>query len=480
MAAASAVVVSLALVVTPISDRSTAPVASPVVSHVAVQIRDATQLPGQGSELSVLSTLSTAQVLDIGRALSASAVTPTIAPSAPLINLANFIDWAYLAIEPWVRYAVDVAAYVAAWIIPYVGWIVINQVDVVYNFVESLVHSGVFNTTDWLRGEGSALKNIADWIVDLGLATVWLGIDEIGAWIPLPPLPFYPPRPPYADVPEGLFGDVLVATSHALAQVSNGIWNVWEPIKGGIDRGVGSISSILDAFAFVPFLPLINFELNEGWTLIAAEGDAITGFAHDLINAGDQFVVDAVHGDGLVAATITALNTTLDSIGLRGGQAIGAFVDWGRAQLDYFVDLVTPGAAAMASTVRQATATDSSLEAPAVRENTSTVAKDAVSPNGEPPVGITSTETDTADDNTIGADSHPAPPKSATDTPVKDTDSSDAEPPKTKRPAVEDVDNDDAGKAGQKTEADAQKPTHKPGADAGASGKKTGPKDGGK
>ena len=360
--AISAVAIVFASVVAPLPQSSTAAANTPVAAR-AIDLRAAAQPLQPGGALAALSSLSPAQVFAVGRALS-TAVTPTITPSPPLTALADFIDAAYVLIEPWVHYAVNVAAYVAAWIIPYVGWIVINQVDVVYNFVESLINSGVFNTTDWLRGDGSALKNIADWIVDAGLALVWLGIDEIDSWIPLPPLPIYPPRPPYADIPEGMFGDVLVAVSNALAGAANGIWNIWEPLKGGVDNAVGSISGILDAVAWIPFVPLINFELNEGWTLIAAEGDAITGFAHDLINAGDQFVVDTVHGDGLIAATVTAIQTTLASIGTRGGQAVQALADWGRAQLDYLVGLVTPGLAAT-STEKQVTATVFKLETPA-------------------------------------------------------------------------------------------------------------------
>ena len=445
LAAFIAVVIAFALVVTPMPDTSRDLGGPTVVSHEAVDLLDAGERLEPVRNLSAISSLSTARVLNIGRALNSAAITPTIAPSPPLIALADFIDAAYVLIEPWVHYAVDVAAYVAAWIIPYVGWIVINQVDVVYNFVESLINSGVFNTTDWLRGDGSALKNIADWIVDLGLATIWLGIDEIDSWIPLPPLPIYPPRPPYADLPEGAFGDFLVGASHALAQVSNGIWNIWEPIKGGIDGAVGSISNILDAIAWVPFVPLINFELTEGWTLIASEGDAITGFAHDLINAGDQFVVDAVHGDGLIAATITALNTTLASLNARGGEAVGAFVDWGRAQLDYLVDLVTPG-----------TATNFSIGAPSFVENPSTGANDTVSSDAEPAVKTASAEAKmSAEENRVRRDAE------ATTTERPNTDS----PKKTHKLSEGNEDNG-------KTAADRQKPAHKPRADSQGSNRK--------
>lgn len=337
---ASAAATIVAAVVAPAPEVRPVSAPAPVCVDLMAVARPLVPEPG----LSALAELSPAQVVDVGNAVTA--VAPLLVTTPGLINLANFIDDAYVWIEQWVAYAFEWVAYAVSWI-PYIGWIIDDQVSVVYNFVESLIHSGVFNVTDWMRGEGTFAKNLADWVVDLGLSVAWLAIDEVGAWIPLPPLN-YPPRPPYADLPEGLFGDVIVDASAALARVSNGIWDVWEPIKGGIDNGVAWISGVLDRFARVPFVPLINFELNEAWTLIATEGDAITGFAHDLINAGNQFVVDTVDGGGLISATITAFNTTLASIRARGGQAVQAFVDWGRAQIDYLVDAVTPGSARVA------------------------------------------------------------------------------------------------------------------------------------
>jgi Right handed beta helix region len=146
------------------------------------------------------------------------------------------------------------------------------------------------------------------------------------------------------DTPERQFGDAVISISNVLATVSNRIVDLWDPIKGAIDNGVGFISGVLDAFAWVPFVPLINFELNQAWIAIAGTGDAVTGLAHDLINAGNLFVIETLRGDGLIAATANALSTTLDSIAARGGEAVQVLADWGRAQLDYFIGLVTPGA----------------------------------------------------------------------------------------------------------------------------------------
>lgn len=127
-------------------------------------------------------------------------VVPTALPGAPSVlavpiapNLANDIDNLYLAVEPWVQYGFEVATYALAWI-PYVGFLSGLIMDG-YFFGESIVASAVFNFTDFLRGDGGIVENLVDFGVDVGLAFVWLGIDVVGTFIPLPPC-CYPPRPP--------------------------------------------------------------------------------------------------------------------------------------------------------------------------------------------------------------------------------------------------------------------------------------------
>jgi hypothetical protein len=107
-----------------------------------------------------------------------------------------------------------------------------------------------------------------------------------------------------------------------VADVSNGIWNIWEPIKGGIGTGVDAVGNALNAISFIPFVPVVNFQIQEGWKLIAGEGDALTGFAHDMINAGNQWVFDTVDV-GILNATVNAAVTAWNSIGGRIGQAAG-------------------------------------------------------------------------------------------------------------------------------------------------------------
>ena len=118
--------------------------------------------------------------------------TPQAITVAP--NLANTIDSIYIAVEPWVQYGFEVATAVVRWI-PYVGWFAGLIMDG-YFFVEGLVASGVFNFTDWLRGNGGIVENLVDFGVDVGLAFIWLGLDALNTFIPLPPFCCYPPRPP--------------------------------------------------------------------------------------------------------------------------------------------------------------------------------------------------------------------------------------------------------------------------------------------
>jgi hypothetical protein len=113
-------------------------------------------------------------------------------PIAP--QLADDIDNLYLEIEPWVQYGFEVATAAIAWV-PYVGFLSGLIMDG-YFFGESIVASAVFNFTDFLRGDGGIIENLADFGVDVGLAFVWLGLDTLSTFVPLPPCDCYPPRPP--------------------------------------------------------------------------------------------------------------------------------------------------------------------------------------------------------------------------------------------------------------------------------------------
>ncbi|MBP3085165.1 hypothetical protein [Mycolicibacterium fortuitum] len=133
----------------------------------------------------------------LGSAPSAAATgNVTAAPTAIAIapNLANTIDQVYGAVEPWVQWGFEVGAAALGWI-PWVGGWAGGLLMDAYNFGQSLVASGVYNFTDWLRGDGGIIQNLADFGTDAVLAVAWLGIDIVGTFIPLPPIPL-PPRPP--------------------------------------------------------------------------------------------------------------------------------------------------------------------------------------------------------------------------------------------------------------------------------------------
>ncbi|MEN3219693.1 hypothetical protein PUR22_02455 [Mycolicibacterium porcinum] len=132
----------------------------------------------------------------LGVAPAAAATGVTAAPTAIAIapNLANTIDQVYVTVEPWVQWGFEVGAAALGWV-PWVGGWAGGLLMDAYNFGQSLIASGVFNFTDWLRGDGGIIQNLADFGVDAVLAVAWLGIDVVNTFIPLPPIPL-PPRPP--------------------------------------------------------------------------------------------------------------------------------------------------------------------------------------------------------------------------------------------------------------------------------------------
>jgi hypothetical protein len=115
--------------------------------------------------------------------------TPPAGPGPAPTSIPSTLEWAYHAVEPWVRYGFELATYAAGWV-PYVGWLS-GQIMIFYNFGERIVHAITHNTLDWLSGNGSFLFNLGEgiaWTID---AFIQLGIDEWNFFLPpLPPLPF--------------------------------------------------------------------------------------------------------------------------------------------------------------------------------------------------------------------------------------------------------------------------------------------------
>jgi hypothetical protein len=160
--------------------------------HLAADV----QLLALADQPPLLSVLLSSPWALLGPAAPFGTLPPAPAPLAIPIapNIANTVDNIYIAVEPWVRYGFEVATAVVRWV-PYVGWFA-GQIMVFYNFFEGMINSGVFNVTDWLRGDGGIAANLVDFGIDVGLAFIWLGLDEVAQFFPLPPFCCYPPRPP--------------------------------------------------------------------------------------------------------------------------------------------------------------------------------------------------------------------------------------------------------------------------------------------
>ena len=260
-----------------------------------------------------------------------TAAEATLAAGVTSINSA--IKNLYNAVEPWVEWGFDVAAYVVSWI-PWVG-LLSPQIPILYDFGEAIVRSIVFNVTDWLFGPLPFLTGLRNVIGDTWDASWNLLWDELD-WL-LPPLPPLPPIPPCPQILcDGVIGNTVVAASGVLRDVSLGIWSLWDnPIKPLIDGGVDLANDVFDALAWIPFVPLIKFETNAVWDVTQGLVNPLVGFAKDMITAGDAAVADFFE-HGLFTAVANAASATWESITLRGGEAIDAVVTFLKAQWDYF------------------------------------------------------------------------------------------------------------------------------------------------
>ena len=219
---------------------ATAPSVQPLPSPApAIQLAGAVQ-PQDEPGPHVLQILLTDPARLLGPARPIGTITPPPAPiefsSAP--NLADTIDNVYIAIEPWVEYGFQVATDIVGWI-PWVGGLA-GQIMVFYRFGEGMVASGAFNIADWLRGDGGVVENLVDFGIDVGLAFIWLGIDEYNYFLPpLPPGLPRPPRPPH----EGRPGPSLL-TFLGLAEAPGlGVENAGSGLLGLIDRVLNPVNA---------------------------------------------------------------------------------------------------------------------------------------------------------------------------------------------------------------------------------------------
>lgn len=123
--------------------------------------------------------------------LGAPVPAPEFAPVVAPTSIGTSIKSVYNAVEPWVQYGFDLAAYAVGWV-PYVGWLS-PQITIFYHFGERIARSITYNVADWLDGRVSFGQGLINVGVDTFYSFVQLGIDEWNFWLPpLPPLPPFP------------------------------------------------------------------------------------------------------------------------------------------------------------------------------------------------------------------------------------------------------------------------------------------------
>ncbi|MGY4649190.1 hypothetical protein [Mycobacterium sp. URHB0021] len=122
--------------------------------------------------------------------------TPQLPPVVVGNSVSSVIKNTYNAVEPWVQWGFEVAAYAVGWV-PYVGWLA-PQINIFYNFGEQIVRSITFNVADWIGGQISFVQGLSNVGVDTVNAFIYLANAQLAFW--LPPLPPIPPIRPFAAV----------------------------------------------------------------------------------------------------------------------------------------------------------------------------------------------------------------------------------------------------------------------------------------
>jgi hypothetical protein len=116
---------------------------------------------------------------------NAAAVPTTLASG----SVGDAIKAGYLAIEPWVQYGFNLAAYAVGYL-PYVGFLA-PQINFFYDLFEPMVQSGLFNIIDWLQGSVTFAQGLSNfWSATTASINQFIN-TEIN-WV----LGFLPPLPP--------------------------------------------------------------------------------------------------------------------------------------------------------------------------------------------------------------------------------------------------------------------------------------------
>jgi PE family len=128
--------------------------------------------------------------------LLSSMTNAAVAPAAGN-SIGTAIENGYLAIEPYVRYGFELAAYVVGYV-PWVGFLA-PQILFLYDLFEPIVQSGLFNIVDWLSRMITFSQGLSNFFAATTASINQFIHTEInwalGFLPPLPPLPPLPGRP---------------------------------------------------------------------------------------------------------------------------------------------------------------------------------------------------------------------------------------------------------------------------------------------
>ena len=132
-----------------------------------------------------ISALTAASALLAPAAMTNAAVAPVASG-----GIGGAIEAAYLAIEPWVQYGFNLAAYAAGFV---VGGLA-QQINFFYYLFEPIVQAGLFNTIDWLQGTITFAEGLSNfWSVTTASINQFINTEINWVLSYLPPLPPLPP-----------------------------------------------------------------------------------------------------------------------------------------------------------------------------------------------------------------------------------------------------------------------------------------------
>ncbi|MGO9381576.1 MAG: PE family protein [Mycobacterium sp.] len=129
--------------------------------------------------------------------LAPAAMTNAAAAPAAFLGgaIGNAIENAYLAIEPWVQYGFNLAAY-AVGFLPWIGWLA-PQINFFYYLFEPIVQSALFNTIDWLQRTITFSEGLSNfWAATTASINQFINTEINWLLSVLPPLPPLPPAFP--------------------------------------------------------------------------------------------------------------------------------------------------------------------------------------------------------------------------------------------------------------------------------------------